>query len=75
MPVRALLHRRQRTEHNVVGLAWQLVLDGALLGTPQQDAAKECVELRLLLYGLPQCRSLVCTGRRGLSEQCRDIRA
>ncbi len=37
-PVRAHLDGRQRAEHDVVDLAWQLLLDRALLGPPQKVA-------------------------------------
>ena len=53
MPVRALLHGRQRAEHDVVSLLRQLVLDGALLGAPQHDAVQERPVLRLPRDGLP----------------------
>ena len=62
MPVSPLLHGRQRTEHDVVGLAWQLVLDGALLGAPQHDALKEHPDLLLPLRALPQNTQQTCSG-------------
>lgn len=43
----SVLQQRHLAEHNVVGLLGQLVLDGAVLGPPEQELLHQSIELAL----------------------------
>ena len=45
--IRSVLQQGHFTEHDVVCLLRQLVLDGAVLGSPQQELLNQFVQLRL----------------------------
>lgn len=47
-----VLEQRHLAEHDVVSLLWQLVLDGAVLGAPQQVFVHQLVQLRLSVSAL-----------------------